>query len=1447
MNSPQNIEFPKWWFMKRCAVFFKKLARVSIGLTGIIVLENCSDSSKESFSEQYRFDDEGRLISSVLPEGNWSEFLYNEQGLLSEARYPDGMTHYSYDENGNRVWMRDTTGTTEYYYDAFNRLAGVISEHSPRYLTLYDYDPWGNVTGIKIFDLQLIEQDQNYQELLQELSRRYAYNMQEWRKRQFAFDQLTDKLNREEFNRKQRWLKYQVGYQYNGLGNIKSVNTQWGKIRYIYHWDKNQIERQLSNGISSWFTFTSNGLIESIRHENRLHELLREYRYKYDHLGMVKTIEEIAPNSTKQISFIRNNRGFPTEVHFPNGEKMRYEYDPFDNITLIEDRTGITKLDYDEHGRLIQAGKLHFEWNKNGLLVAITGGERATRFGYDSRGYPIKIETHEAAIQIKWDFDGNIISITTKRNETLQHLPHTSYSDGMFVYENPDGQKLIPLEGESDSGGMVVDMNGSVVNSQLPSLPWWDIKARFKFLEDLGESWVTNPPGGHWVWAGLGKTGLDFLRFFGSSPWVAAQEFGEVFGDPTAGIGQRVFKTLMLAWEASGLMSGVATALKVPGTLQKWGPGRLILMGGYKYRIRGRLDDLITSGSLKNVNQNIAKWTARVNTAEEIYDYYDLGATTWDLLKESYSPLFKKDKEAKASSRAAERNEDQKNSDSKRKRRRNDFDQNFLPFFPCPPFCGGPCPPFCGDGDNGNPPPCPPFCKDDDDGDDDGGGGPPPPPPPGGSGTGFFPAMFAKNFKDPSVSIEKQLGGIELSSSAEFIGDLGRITGAVFDPEKKYLVLVGDAGRSVPSIKAEDLAVALALVYGRTPQEAQFSLDPADSSNPGGEWLKKVYIPKEILKGTYFGETLFEADWLLKQYSFGVEFDENNQLKKRASSVRGFKSVADLLFEEKNFDNSEARWARYWIVSDRMLLKQSGQSIVFDAAQMRVKAKKQVVDPSSPTGLSDVDIDDPISTQFSELFTERYDEIAKETPSFERLKELAKAVAFTKWLKKEAIPVDRDWIIDYVNRRIATFDRITALSCRWEKQNQTPFVSGGQTGIQTNIHQLHLFGGVDLTVRPEFSEDDGTAALLEKAVRDKLSRSEIYPIFNIKLGKKSLFAAILPITAEGKRIWENRSHIINKDGIVYGLNEQKRVVKSIDRYENMAEYGYDSIGRLNRINIDSRDGSKSNYRKTEKGSVWEVTDARGACITYQYDGAGYLRAIEANGKTFATVEFRPEKQRIEIRYDEHTIKVAYNINGKGVEYQVQTIRENLGSTPESESCIISYNEFGYPTKVSGNAIPSISISYLPDGVSPATITTPQNQIQFDYDSQSRFTKIQQANGMTSSYTYKDTLLTKLQINYHGKQAEYFFNENGLTQSKNLFGEMVDYKYDADKINSLWSDRYGGISYVYDDYKRLKEMYLPDGSWVEYKYLVDGSETKSHGSSNVHNIRITTYPSPFKKN
>lgn len=226
-----------------------------------------------------------------------------------------------------------------------------------------------------------------------------------------------------------------------------------------------------------------------------------------------------------------------------------------------------------------------------------------------------------------------------------------------------------------------------------------------------------------------------------------------------------------------------------------------------------------------------------------------------------------------------------------------------------------------------------------------------------------------------------------------------------------------------------------------------FSLDPADPRNPRGEWLKAVYRPEKYIAATHFGDAMFRADWLLKHYSFGVTIGDDGKMLERHCGVDGFKSTKDIALEREGDTLEQERWSRFWIVSDKMVLRRGGDCIYFDTAKMRVKTMRMV---PTPSGLKDVPSkDDPVANAFAENFTQNYDEIAKESPVFEEVKRLAKAVALAKWLKELNIPIDMSWVAEHAGMRMERYvDRVPALSVEWKRSEETPFVQGNRVGYK---------------------------------------------------------------------------------------------------------------------------------------------------------------------------------------------------------------------------------------------------------------------------------------------------------------------------------------------------------------------------------------------------------------
>jgi hypothetical protein len=303
----------------------------------------------------------------------------------------------------------------------------------------------------------------------------------------------------------------------------------------------------------------------------------------------------------------------------------------------------------------------------------------------------------------------------------------------------------------------------------------------------------------------------------------------------------------------------------------------------------------------------------------------------------------------------------------------------------------------------------------------------------------------------------------------------GALRGVEIDKIHGNIVLLGERGFLARGLNLRDFAMALALVFGSRPQDPAFSLDPDDVRNPSGPWLRARYIPN-LLVGHSFGEDLFAADLRLKELSFQTAPDPDGKFKEWKSAVPDFKSYLELASEENNTQDKE-QWARFWIVVQQVTSRQAGNTLLFDA-QMTVKARRQVPDPTSPTGLRDVDTDPKsVESRWAEMATKFYDKLAIESPELSRVRELAVAIAIAKSLKAADAKVDLARVADLLNSdHTATVSKLSTFSAEWKSHSETPFRQGNRSGVRMEDKTLLLSGGVDLTVSPLAIPDDGEVA-----------------------------------------------------------------------------------------------------------------------------------------------------------------------------------------------------------------------------------------------------------------------------------------------------------------------------------------------------------------------------------
>jgi YD repeat-containing protein len=438
-----------------------------------------------------------------------------------------------------------------------------------------------------------------------------------------------------------------------------------------------------------------------------------------------------------------------------------------------------------------------------------------------------------------------------------------------------------------------------------------------------------------------------------------------------------------------------------------------------------------------------------------------------------------------------------------------------------------------------------------------------------------------------------------------------------------------------------------------------------------------------------------------------------------------------------------------------------------------------------------------------------------------------------------------DWVIEYINQSIQTVDSITALSGEWEKRTESPYTRGKKRGIQTIIKQLHLFGGVDLTVEPNFISDNGQARSLQMKVLSALREKETGPVFNITHEGKSLRAVLLPITKNGQEMWKTLS-TIDKNNITYQFNNEGIIIKSIDNLGNISEYSYDANQELKAINIKATNGLVASAKKDNQCTLWTITNPKGNIIQYRYGLSDHLNEIEVDGKKVATYNYNAEGRITNIHYPGYKEKFSYDNNGYIKEYEVLRLSNDVQSVSEVERISFAYDNLGNITKISGPLVDHIDIVYSEDKL-PNSIRTPQEEINYTYDSQKRIKEIDFLTGISARYSYDGEELIKIEIKNGNNRAEYLFNEGQIVSDHNLLGGIMKYGYNEDGLlNSLTDPNGNKAKYIYGKQNRLQEIHFPDGQWIEYRYRK--TESKRHQRTQQQSITVIFHSSsaPLRK-
>ncbi len=270
---------------------------------------------------QYRYGKDGELVA--VDDGNWPlASQYDAQGLLKTE---------------HQGWA-----TLSYQYDAFGRLNGMTLPDGQA--LAYHRDGQGQLAGI----------DLNGQVLTRH---RMAATGEELEREQgdllsaYVYDDEGRLTQHRLHQQRIKDIFYQRDYQYDGAGNLKSVqDTRKGLREYVYD-PRDRLTGVRGDVYEQLIHDPAGNLLEQTQSPspqnnanvqgNRLN-MHGDCHYRYDEFGNL--VEEARGKGQKLVTYYRYDCEHRLiEVERPDGRRFRYEYDAFGRRIAKEDdfkRTG---------------------------------------------------------------------------------------------------------------------------------------------------------------------------------------------------------------------------------------------------------------------------------------------------------------------------------------------------------------------------------------------------------------------------------------------------------------------------------------------------------------------------------------------------------------------------------------------------------------------------------------------------------------------------------------------------------------------------------------------------------------------------------------------------------------------------------------------------------------------------------------------------------------------------------------------------------------------------------------------------------------------------------------------------------------------------------------------------------------------------------------------------
>ena len=356
------------------------------------------DGGKVTAEVSHVYDVLDRVIQTVDPVGNRTEFSYGSNGQISSITDPAGNRRsYSYNDAGELTRMTDIHGNVTVYTRNMLGQVTSVTDGAGR-SSRYDYLPGGRLETVIYPDGRKIRYDYD---AMGRVTARTAGNGLCWTYRYDSMGRI------HAITGNNGLIK---GYAYDAVGNTTSVTDANGNTTcYEYSPNGNLTAVTDALGNRTEYIHDVSGFLTGIRQCGKKGETDRETVYGRNSLGQTEYIRDALGREEHfhydvlgRMAWKTDREGYRTEydyrpdgrlggIVYGDGSRVELEYTPLGQIALVRDWNGETKIERNRQGRPVRVtdhtGKtVEYEWGAMGEKKSMTYPDgKKIRYGYDGQ------------------------------------------------------------------------------------------------------------------------------------------------------------------------------------------------------------------------------------------------------------------------------------------------------------------------------------------------------------------------------------------------------------------------------------------------------------------------------------------------------------------------------------------------------------------------------------------------------------------------------------------------------------------------------------------------------------------------------------------------------------------------------------------------------------------------------------------------------------------------------------------------------------------------------------------------------------------------------------------------------------------------------------------------------------------------------------------------------